>query len=80
MLGLVLSYIRLYHGIKWDIVFHSAYNNVLIISVIYFYYIGFKNVKKCRLNLHFFIMKNFISSPFRRRLLLYPRLGVFKSH
>lgn len=36
-LGLVLSYIRLNHGIKWAIVFHEVYNAVLIIPVICFY-------------------------------------------
>jgi membrane protease YdiL (CAAX protease family) len=35
--GLVLSYIRLNHGIKWAIVFHGAYNAVLVIPAIYLY-------------------------------------------
>jgi hypothetical protein len=34
---LVLSYIRLNHGIKWAIVFHGAYNAVLVIPAIYLY-------------------------------------------
>lgn len=37
LIGLVLSYIRLNHGIKWAIIFHGAYNATLIIPAIYFY-------------------------------------------
>jgi hypothetical protein len=37
LVGLVLSYIRLNHGMKWAIVFHGVYNAVLIIPVIIFY-------------------------------------------
>jgi peptidoglycan/LPS O-acetylase OafA/YrhL len=37
VIGLVLSYIRLNHGMKWAIVFHGVYNAVLIIPAIYFY-------------------------------------------
>lgn len=35
--GLVLSYIRLNHGMKWAIIFHGVYNAVLIIPAVYFY-------------------------------------------
>jgi membrane protease YdiL (CAAX protease family) len=37
VIGLVLSYIRLNHGIKWAMIFHGVYNAVLIIPAIYFY-------------------------------------------
>lgn len=37
VIGLVLSYIRLNHGMKWAIIFHAVYNAVLIIPAIYFY-------------------------------------------
>jgi len=37
IVGLVLSYIRLNHGMKWAILFHGVYNAVLIIPAIYFY-------------------------------------------
>lgn len=37
VIGLVLSYIRLNHGMKWAILFHGVYNAVLIIPVVYFY-------------------------------------------
>lgn len=37
VVGLVLSYIRLNHGMKWGIVFHGVYNAVLVIPAIYFY-------------------------------------------
>lgn len=37
VVGLVLSYIRLNHGMKWAILFHGVYNAVLIIPAIYFY-------------------------------------------
>jgi membrane protease YdiL (CAAX protease family) len=37
IIGLVLSYIRLNHGIKWAMIFHGVYNAVLIIPAIYFY-------------------------------------------
>jgi hypothetical protein len=37
LVGLVLSYIRLNHGMKWAIIFHAVYNAVLIIPAIYFY-------------------------------------------
>lgn len=35
--GLVLSYIRLKHGMIWAILFHGVYNAVLIIPAVYFY-------------------------------------------
>jgi uncharacterized protein len=35
--GLVLSYIRLNHGMKWAMIFHGVYNAVLIIPAVYFY-------------------------------------------
>lgn len=37
MAGLVLSYIRLNHGMKWGMIFHGVYNAVLIIPAVYFY-------------------------------------------
>jgi hypothetical protein len=37
VVGLVLSYIRLNHGMKWAIIFHGVYNAVLIIPAVYFY-------------------------------------------
>lgn len=37
VIGLVLSYIRLNHGIKWTIIFHGLYNAVVFIPAIYFY-------------------------------------------
>lgn len=37
LVGLVLSYIRLNHGMKWAILFHGVYNAVLIIPAVYFY-------------------------------------------
>lgn len=37
MIGLVLSYIRLNHGMKWSMIFHGVYNAVLIIPAVYFY-------------------------------------------
>ena len=37
LMGLVLSYIRLNHGMKWAMLFHGVYNAVLIIPSIYFY-------------------------------------------
>lgn len=37
IVGLVLSYIRLNHGMKWAILFHGVYNAVLIIPAIYFF-------------------------------------------
>ena len=37
IVGLVLSYIRLNHGMRWAILFHGVYNAVLIILAIYFY-------------------------------------------
>lgn len=37
VVGLVLSYIRLNHGMKWAIFFHGVYNAVLIIPAVYFY-------------------------------------------
>lgn len=36
VVGLVLSYIRLNHGMKWAIFFHGVYNAVLIIPAVYF--------------------------------------------
>jgi len=36
-IGLVLSYIRLNHGMKWAIAFHAVYNAVLVIPAVYFY-------------------------------------------
>ena len=35
-LGLILSYIRLKHGIKWAIIFHGTYNAILVIPAVYF--------------------------------------------
>ncbi|MCE7055170.1 CPBP family glutamic-type intramembrane protease [Algoriphagus sp. AGSA1] len=35
--GLILSYIRLSHGIWFSILFHGAYNAILIIPTVYFY-------------------------------------------
>lgn len=37
VVGLVLSYIRLNHGMKWGMLFHGVYNAVLVIPAIYFY-------------------------------------------
>lgn len=37
IVGLVLSYIRLNHGMKWAMFFHGVYNAVLILPVVYFY-------------------------------------------
>lgn len=37
LVGLVLSYIRLKHGMIWAILFHGVYNAVLIIPAVYFY-------------------------------------------
>lgn len=37
VVGLVLSYIRLNHGMKWAIIFHGVYNAVLIIPAVHFY-------------------------------------------
>lgn len=37
LVGLVLCYIRLNHGMKWSIIFHGVYNAVLIIPTVYFY-------------------------------------------
>lgn len=37
VVGLVLSYIRLNHGMKWAMIFHGVYNAVLIIPAVYFY-------------------------------------------
>lgn len=37
VVGLVLSYIRLNHGMLWAIIFHGVYNAMLIIPAIYFY-------------------------------------------
>jgi hypothetical protein len=37
VVGLVLSFIRLNHGMVWAIIFHAVYNAVLIIPSIYFY-------------------------------------------
>lgn len=37
LVGLVLSYIRLNHGMKWGMIFHGVYNAVLIIPAVYFY-------------------------------------------
>lgn len=37
VVGLVLSHIRLKHGMKWAIIFHGVYNAVLIIPAVYFY-------------------------------------------
>jgi hypothetical protein len=37
MAGLVLSYIRLNHGMKWSMIFHGVYNAVLITPAVYFY-------------------------------------------
>ncbi|MGY6543800.1 CPBP family glutamic-type intramembrane protease [Arthrospiribacter ruber] len=37
IVGLVLSYIRLNHGMKWAVIFHAVYNAVLVIPAIYFY-------------------------------------------
>jgi uncharacterized protein len=34
---LVLSYIRLNHGMKTAILFHGVYNAILIIPAVYFY-------------------------------------------
>jgi hypothetical protein len=36
-IGLILSYIRLNHGIRSAILFHGVYNAVLIIPAVYFY-------------------------------------------
>lgn len=36
-IGLVLSYIRLNHGMKWAILFHGVYNTIFILPAIYFY-------------------------------------------
>jgi len=36
-IGLILSYIRLTHGIWYSIIFHGVYNAVLIIPAVYFY-------------------------------------------
>jgi hypothetical protein len=36
-IGLLASYIRLNHGMKWAIVFHGVYNAVVIIPAVYFY-------------------------------------------
>lgn len=35
MVGLVLSYIRLNHGMKWAIIFHGTYNAILTLPAIY---------------------------------------------
>jgi membrane protease YdiL (CAAX protease family) len=35
--GLILSYIRLNHGMKWAIVFHGVYNAMVVIPAVYFY-------------------------------------------
>ncbi|EOZ99338.1 hypothetical protein A33Q_0716 [Indibacter alkaliphilus LW1] len=35
--GLVLSYVRLNHGMLWAVIFHAVYNAVLVIPAIYFY-------------------------------------------
>jgi hypothetical protein len=40
LIGLVLSYIRLNHGMKWAMIFHGVYNAILIIPAIYFYEVG----------------------------------------
>lgn len=37
VVGLVLSYIRLNHGMKWAMIFHGVYNAALVIPAIYFY-------------------------------------------
>jgi hypothetical protein len=37
VIGLVLSYIRLNHGMKWAMIFHGLYNAVVFIPAIYFY-------------------------------------------
>ena len=37
LVGLVLSYVRLKHGIYWAVIFHGVYNAVLVIPSIYFY-------------------------------------------
>lgn len=37
LVGLIASYIRLNHGMKWAIVFHGVYNAVVIIPAVYFY-------------------------------------------
>ncbi|WP_194977049.1 CPBP family glutamic-type intramembrane protease [Aquiflexum lacus] len=37
VVGLVLSHIRLNHGMKWAIIFHGVYNAVLIIPAVFFY-------------------------------------------
>lgn len=36
-IGLLLSFIRLIHGIFWAILFHGVYNAILILTTIYFY-------------------------------------------
>lgn len=37
LIGLVLSYIRLNHGMKWALIFHAVYNALVIIPAFYFY-------------------------------------------
>lgn len=36
-IGLILSYIRLNHGMSWAILFHGIYNSIFILPAIYFY-------------------------------------------
>lgn len=35
--GLILSYVRLNHGMLWAIIFHGVYNTIFILPAIYFY-------------------------------------------
>lgn len=37
LIGLILSYIRLTHGVRYAMLFHGVYNAILIIPVVYFY-------------------------------------------
>lgn len=36
-IGLILSYVRLNHGMSWAILFHGIYNAIFILPAIYFY-------------------------------------------